>query len=341
MTWIAPDNVTLAAITSPLGGLGLNPVPTFDWNIMSIWLVPLTIPTFSIMNQFAGLLIAVPICAAVWFTNSWNTGYLPINDNHLWDNTAHRFNVSKILTNSRLDLDKYQAYSQPWVSAGYITAFMWYFALYGATLSYVVMYHRSQIFAAGKLMWRSSLKTLRIRDYAEEEDELAEDIHYRLMRQNYKDVPEWVYFIMLCIAATIGMIGIGIYPTDTSPVVVIFGIIMPLLALIPVGLVQSVTVIKVALNVHAEFIGGAFVEGNANGLIWFKTYGYISTYQALAFSNDLKLAHYTKIPPRYTFACQVVATLIFTFISAGILNFQMSFKDVCTSKAAFGFTCPG
>jgi hypothetical protein len=59
MTWIAPNNVTLAAITSTYGGLGLNPIPTFDWNIFSVWLTPLTIPTFSIMNQFGGLLIGV------------------------------------------------------------------------------------------------------------------------------------------------------------------------------------------------------------------------------------------------------------------------------------------
>jgi hypothetical protein len=37
----------------------------------------------------------------------------------------------------------------------------------------------------------------------------------------------------------------------------------------------------------------------------------------------------------------MTATVIFTFVSAGILNFQMSFKDVCTADAAFGFTCPG
>lgn len=61
----------------------------------------------------------------------------------------------------------------------------------------------------------------------------------------------------------------------------------------------------------------------------------------MAFSNDLKLAHYTHIKPSHTFICQMVATLIFTFVSAGILNFQMSFKDVCTPTAQFGFTCPG
>jgi cobalamin synthase len=135
-------------------------------------------------------------------------------------------------------------------SSGYITSFFWYFALYGATVSYVVLYHRQQIASASVMVWKSVLSTLRIRRHEEEDEEdLADDI------QNYKDVPEWIYFIVLVIAATIGMVGIGIYPTQTSPVVVIFGIIMPFIALIPVGLVQSVTGIQVALNVLAEFIG--------------------------------------------------------------------------------------
>ena len=176
--------------------------------------------------------------------------------------------MTKILTNGRLDDAKYQEYSQPWVSAGYITSFFWYFALYGATVSYVILYHRQQIFAASKMVWRSVLSTLRIRRHDEDDDtDLTDDVHARIMRQNYKDVPEWMYFIILVIAAAVGMVGIGIYPTQTSPVVVIFGIIMPLIALIPVGLVQSVTGIQVAMNVLAEFIGGSFVEGNANALM--------------------------------------------------------------------------
>jgi hypothetical protein len=72
-----------------------------------------------------------------------------------------------------------------------------------------------------------------------------------------------------------------------------------------------------------------------------QSYGYISMYQALAFCNDLKLAHYIKIPPRHTFVCQIVATLVNTFVAASIFNFQMSFPNVCTKDAAFRFICPG
>jgi hypothetical protein len=36
MTWIAPDNVNLAAVTGSVGGLGLNPFPTWDWNQLAL-----------------------------------------------------------------------------------------------------------------------------------------------------------------------------------------------------------------------------------------------------------------------------------------------------------------
>lgn len=171
-------------------------------------------------------------------------------------------------------------------------------------------------------------------------DDLSEDIHYRLMKQNYSEVHEWEYLIVLLISMIIGMVGVGIYPTNTSPVVLIFGILMPILCMIPCGLVQAVTGIPVPLNVLAEFIGGSLVEGNANGLMYFKTYGYIAVYQALAFSNDLKLAHYLKIPPRLTFNAQLWATLIYCLVSAAIFNFAMSFDGICTPDADFNFYCP-
>ena len=34
MTWIKPDNYDLAVVTGSFGGLGLNPIPSFDMNII-------------------------------------------------------------------------------------------------------------------------------------------------------------------------------------------------------------------------------------------------------------------------------------------------------------------
>lgn len=210
-------------------------------------------------------------------------------------------------------------------------------------MTYVVLFHRHELAVASKGFWRSIKRTWKKNNVGTEETDqelLTEDIHAKLMK-NYKDVPEWVYLIVLLIFAAIGMIGVGIYPSQTSPVVLVFGIVVTLICLLPVGLIQSVTGIPVPTNVIAEFVGGSFVQGNANALMYFKTYGYFSCYQAMAFSNDLKLAHYSKLPPWHTFTGQMWATLVYSIVSASVLNFAMDFKDVCTKTATFSFTCPG
>lgn len=59
MTWIAPDNIHLSAITGMTGGVGLNPWPTFDWNIINTnGTVPLSLPSFTIVNQLVGVVAA-------------------------------------------------------------------------------------------------------------------------------------------------------------------------------------------------------------------------------------------------------------------------------------------
>jgi OPT family oligopeptide transporter len=209
-------------------------------------------------------------------------------------------------------------------------------------VSYVAIFHRHELGRAFRGLWRAVKNSFRRDSTAEDDlDTLGEDVHCRLMRENYRDVPEWVYLIVLLVFAAIGMIGVGVYPTGTSPVVMIFGIVVTLLTLLPVGLIQAVTGLPVPTNVIAEFIGGSFVSGNANALMYFKTYGYISCYQAMAFSNDLKLAHYAKIPPWHTFIGQMWATFVFCMVSSSIFNFAMGFDGICTESATFSFSCPG
>lgn len=46
ITWIAPRNAKLAAISGSVTGLGLNPLPTFDWNQLVVLADPLINPFF-------------------------------------------------------------------------------------------------------------------------------------------------------------------------------------------------------------------------------------------------------------------------------------------------------
>ena len=144
------------------------------------------------------------------------------------------------------------------MSSGIIISYLWYFALYSATLTWILLYHRHDLATAYRA-FRNSVRKLFKRTVEKNEDDLSEDVHFRLMPA-YPEVHESEYLVILIIAMVLGMVGVGIYPTNTSPVVVIFGIIFTFVVVIPYGLIQAVTGIAAPLNVLAEFIGGSLTQ---------------------------------------------------------------------------------
>ncbi|KAK4187025.1 hypothetical protein QBC35DRAFT_553123 [Podospora australis] len=344
ITWIAPNNTILTNISGFNTGLGLNPWPTFDWNIVTFTLDPLMVPFFSTFNYFMGGLVSGAVIAAFYYTNAFHTGHIPILSNKPFDHFGNFYNVTSIVDDRGIfDEKKYKAYSPAFLAASNITSYMFFFAVYSATITYGILYHRREIMMGLRGAWASMTARFRKHD---DEDDAAElgidqlDVHNRLMSV-YKEVPEWWYMICLAISVVIGMVAIAKWPTETTPWVVLYGIALCIIFVVPVGIICAMTGVEVTLNVLAEFIGGVWVEGNAISMCFFKTYGYITCSHALTFSSDLKLAHYLKIPPRFTFFAQMVPTLVSTVIGVAILQWQTTIKDVCTMQAPYRFYCPG
>ena len=65
---------------------------------------------------------------------------------------------------------------------------------------------------------------------------------------------------------------------------------------VPIGIIQAITNQQVGLNVITELIIGYALPGRPVAMMMFKTWGYITMYQALQFTSDFKLGHYMKIP---------------------------------------------
>lgn len=59
-------------------------------------------------------------------------------------------------------------------------------------------------------------------------------------------------------------------------------------------------------------------------MMLFKTYGYISMNQALAFARDMKFGHYMKIPPRTMFLAQVIATIVAGTVQLGVQSWMFT-----------------
>lgn len=337
MTWIAPNNRDLANITGGFTGLGINPFPTLDWNIITLGCDPLMVPFFTTFNLFCGALLTCFVILGIYYGNGYQTAYLPINSNRVYDHFGGLYNVSAILDERGIfDPEKYEAYSPAFLSASHISSYMFFFAIYTAAIMYGALYHHHEIAVGFKGLFNSFRSTKK--NDAEEED--ISDAHHRLIK-NYREVPEWWYMICLAIAFILGIAGVSQWPTHTTPAVVPFGVILSLIFVVPVGIISATTGVPVSLNVLSEFLGGSFVGGNAIAMCFFKTYGYSTCAQAVYFSADLKLAHYLKIPPRFTFWAQMISTFISTFVSVGVLQYQIRLEDICTPNAPYRFLCPG
>ena len=111
---------------------------------------------------------------------------------------------------------------------------------------------------------------------------------------------------------------------------------------IPIGVIQAITNQAVGLNVITELIIGYLLPGRPIAMMMFKTWGYITTTQALSFTSDFKLGHYMKIPPRPMFFCQVVATIIAGTVQLAVQAWLFSnVEGVCSPTQKDGFICPG
>ena len=62
---------------------------------------------------------------------------------------------------------------------------------------------------------------------------------------------------------------------------------------------------------------------------------------ALTFTQDLKLGHYIKVPPRATFVAQAVATLLSGFLQVGVKTALFAtVPDICSEGQTSMLTCP-
>ena len=62
---------------------------------------------------------------------------------------------------------------------------------------------------------------------------------------------------------------------------------------------------------------------------------------ALIFTQDLKLGHYMKIPPRASFVAQAVATLLSGFLQVGVKTALFAtVPDICSEDQKSMLTCP-
>ncbi|KAL9109139.1 MAG: hypothetical protein Q9227_006230 [Pyrenula ochraceoflavens] len=325
-TFIRPNNVVVNQLFGGWTGISLLPI-TFDWTQITGYIFsPLIPPWHAIGNTLIGVVFWFWILtSALHYSGHFYSKYLPISDNQTWDNTQSVYNVSKILTPEyTLDVEKYRNYSPLFLSTSFAVAYGLNFASIAAVVSHVALFHGREIYHRARAAHGE-----------------MDDIHTKMMKR-YPLVPNWWYGILFI--SMVGMSFGAIYgwPTHLSWWALIIAFLISAAWMLPIGMIQGITNIQLGLNVFTEFIIGYMQPGRPLAMMLFKTYGYITMTQALAFTQDLKLGHYMKVPQRSMFWGQTSATIWSCFVQLAVVEWGMGhISDICTDDQANKFTCPG
>ncbi|RDW24556.1 OPT oligopeptide transporter protein-domain-containing protein [Yarrowia lipolytica] len=334
MTWIAPNNADLAIVTGSISGMGYNPIPTFDWNMMNMLISPILTPLYSSMNQYVGMFVSGLFILAVFYTNNNYTKWLPINDNTLYDNTGNPFDVTKILTNFIFDESKYKKYSPPYYSAANLVLYGAFFALYPMAFVYSVLCYWKQMGIALRDTWLS-LRYIHRSNY-----EGLDDAFSRIQKK-HKEVPDWWFYAILLIMFGLSIALVEHWPTDTPVWVIVLCLGMCLVFLLPFTIFYSISGVLLTLNVLGELIIGYALPGKFQALNTTKALMVQIADQAMNYTTDQKTTHYAHLPPRSIFMIQLWATLVNGLVCLGVLQFQMfSVKEICTKHNSMKFSCP-
>ncbi|KAK6116184.1 hypothetical protein DH2020_008453 [Rehmannia glutinosa] len=132
------------------------------------------------------------------------------------------------------------------------------------------------------------------------------DIHTKLMKKNYKDIPSWWFYILLAVTMVVSLfLCIFLKKEIQMPFwALLFAAVLAFSFTLPISIITATTNQTPGLNIITEYIMGVIYPGRPIANVCFKVYGYMSMTQAIAFLSDFKLGHYMKIPPRSMFLVQ-------------------------------------
>ncbi|KAG5354755.1 Oligopeptide transporter 2 [Yarrowia sp. B02] len=334
MTWIAPNNANLALITGSTNGVGINPIPTFDWNVMTMLISPINMPLFTVINSYVGFALGGFVILAIYYTNNNYTRWLPIIDNHLFDNKGEPYKVNKILTNFTFDVEKYKKYSPPYYSAGSLVVYGAFFAMYPLVFVYSILCEYKTMGVALKDTWKS-LRYIHRSNYEGLDDPFSR------IQKKHKEVPDWWFYIILVLTFAFAVVMVEHWPADTPVWVIVLCLGLSVVFLIPFTIFVATTGVMLTLNVIAELIVGYALPGKFQALNTTKALVVQIVMQAQTYTQDQKTTHYAHLPPRSIFGVQLWATLVNILVAMGVLQFQMTdVKDICTPHNSMKFTCP-
>lgn len=123
-----PQSVVINQLFGYQSGLGMSLI-TFDWTQIAYIGSPLATPWWAEGNVAVGFVVFFWIITPIlYFTNVWESQFMPIISRATYNNKGGLFNVSQVLTDNRFDVEKYKAYSPLFLPAAFAMSYALSFA---------------------------------------------------------------------------------------------------------------------------------------------------------------------------------------------------------------------
>ncbi|KAG7534082.1 Tetrapeptide transporter OPT1/isp4 [Arabidopsis thaliana x Arabidopsis arenosa] len=333
LCWISPKSILVNQLGSGSAGLGIGSFG-LDWSTIASYLgSPLASPFFASANIAVGFFLVMyvitPLC---YYLDFYNAKTFPIYSGKLFVASGKEYNVTSIIdANFRLDRKAYAETGPVHMSTFFAVTYGLGFATLSASIVHVLLFNGKDLWTQTKGAFQKNKKM---------------DIHTKIMKRNYKEVPLWWFLSIFAVNLAV-IVFICIY-YKTQIQLPWWGAFLACLIAIfftpLVGVIMATTNQAPGLNIITEYIIGYAYPERPVANICFKTYGYISMSQSLTFLSDLKLGTYMKIPPRTMFMAQVVGTLVAVIVYAVTAWWLMAeIPNLCdTSLLPPGsqWTCP-
>ncbi|KAK4868474.1 hypothetical protein LT330_007196 [Penicillium expansum] len=247
--WIKPESKVVNQIFGMSSGMGLLPI-TFDWSQVSYVGSPLLIPSWAILNVFISLVFWIWIVAvALYYTNVWNTGYLPFQSSQVFDNTGKTYKVKQIVNAAsgyKLDVKKYLAYSPVYMPVTYaLNMFGLSFATLSALLVWVILERRHVMADAAKRVPRLVFESLPGRSRAYSEDERGDP-----------DVPLWWYLVACVLALFMSIFAVEWWNVELRWYGVLLACAVALVFYPPLALVYATSNLKINIDIFCRIVAG-------------------------------------------------------------------------------------
>ncbi|KAJ2826177.1 hypothetical protein IWW50_002496 [Coemansia erecta] len=311
---VAPNNQLANMIGDGKQGLGVLAF-SLDWSVFSNAFLqsPIATPFWAACNLFIGFVlvfwVALPIA---YFKNLWGSATLPLYSMNVFTTNGTQYDISKVMRDGVFDSQAYENYSPLRMSLEFSWVYGIGFAALMSILVHIGIYNGKEIIT-------------RLRETKAKHD----DIHGKLIT-SYPPVKAWWYLVLLIASCATGVaVGIGAHiGVPWWGYMLSFAIAIVLV--IPVGIIQAISNRQPGLSLVAELLSGVVLQGIPTGYSILKLYGHGSLAQALSYAQDMKLAHYMKIPPRHVLIYQLVGIVVSVIIQTCLFFWLIDrIPDMC------------